>query len=1104
MTTRPDLSTTVARDVLDALSFRCIGPSRGGRVVAVAGDPDDAAVFYFGAVAGGVWKTTDAGRTWRNVSDGQLDTGAVGALTVSDSDPNVIWVGTGEGTIRGDVSHGDGVYRSGDGGRTWEHRGLDDTRHISEIIVHPRDPDRVLVAAFGHAFGPNEERGVFRTTDGGDTWDRVLYVDDGTGAADITIDPANPDVVYATLWEAHRNFWELSSGGPGSGIWRSDDGGSTWIEITGNRGLPRGLIGKVGVSASPVRAGRVWALVESDVDPGLYRSDDHGETWELVSDRIDLRYRPWYYMHVFADPVEADTVYVNNLSLWRSTDGGRTFTEIGTPHGDNHDLWIDPVDNRRMVQSNDGGANVSFDGGGAWTSIYNQLTAQLYTVTTDNREPYYHVYGTQQDNTSIAVPVSTNDDAIVWSDCYPAGTGESGFMAVDPTDDDIVYVGAVGSSTGGQGALQRYDHRSGQIRLVNVWPEEHGGIGPGELRYRFPWTFPILFSPHDPGVLYTAGNVVFRSTDEGHSWEPISDDLTRDDADKLGPSGGPITRDTSGAEHYCTIATLRESATEPGVLWAGSDDGLVHLTTDGGETWTDVTPPDLPAWSFVRTLEPSPHDPDTVYLAATRYKLDDPAPYLYRSTDRGQSWTSITGLGQGALPDETIVRVVRADPEMAGLLYLGTETGLFVSVDDGTSWHQWRANLPVTPIYDLLVKGDDLVLATHGRSFWVLDDLGPLRQLGRIDAATPAHLFQPPPSWRVLPNLIGGWAATEGRGYSVGSSKAVVFDAASDDGGRVDRSILDAGTAAPLGVTIAYHLSEAWVAAAERGAVGAGAGTANGNGDAAAPVISLSLVDVSGEPIRTFGPKPADWDRRSDDDKAFSPGPWLTVRPGLNTFVWDLRFPGAERVLGNKMTADAHQGPLVLPGRYGARLTVQTSDGVELVEEQWFEVTNDPRVEVEPDDLVEQLELLLALRDTISEAHRAVTRIRSLRPQVESWATRLASTSGNGDAAADDGAELARAVADELVDIEDHLIKPGDHRDTFRLHEPARLNEKLAALIPLVASADAPPTEASRHLADLHTAQIGEQLTRLDELVAGDLARLNEVIAAAAIPAILE
>ncbi|HXV72471.1 MAG TPA: glycosyl hydrolase, partial [Acidimicrobiia bacterium] len=532
------------------MTFRCIGPTRGGRVVAVAGHPNKPGVFYFGAVAGGVWKTEDAGTTWANLTDGQLGTSSVGAIAVSDSDPNVVFAGMGESCIRLDVSHGDGVYRSGDGGETWTHCGLADTRHIGAVRIHPKNPDLVYVAALGHAFGPNEERGLFRTRNGGRDWEKILYVSDRAGAVDVAFDPNNPEVLYATIWQTYRNFWELSSGGPDSGIWKSTDGGDTWREITRHKGLPpeSAIIGKVGVAASPARAGRVWALIESSEKPGLYRSDDFGETWKLVSADVNLRYRPWYYMHVTADTREADTVFVNNLDFWKSSDGGKTFTAIATPHGDNHELWIDPRDNQRMVQGNDGGANVSFNGGESWSTIYNQATAQMYTVTTDDREPFYYVYGTQQDNSSVAVPSGVNDHAITWSDCYPAGSGESGFMAVHPQDHNLVFVGAVGSSPGGGGSLQRYDHRSGQIRLINVWPEVHDGIGPGDLKVRFPWTYPILFSPHDPGVLYTAGNMVFRSTDQGHSWKPISPDLTRNDASKLAASGGPITKDTSGAE----------------------------------------------------------------------------------------------------------------------------------------------------------------------------------------------------------------------------------------------------------------------------------------------------------------------------------------------------------------------------------------------------------------------------------------------------------------------------------------------------------------------------------------------------------------------------
>ena len=657
------MSETISQPLLDAMKFRCIGPPRGGRVVAVAGCPCDPAVFYFGAVAGGVWKTDDAGTTWCNVSDGYFNTSSVGALTVSESDPNVIYAGMGESTIRLDISPGDGVYRSTDAGHRWEHLGLGETRHIAEIRVHPKDPDIVYVAALGNPFGASPERGVYRSINGGKSWERVLFNSEGAGAIDLALDPHNPSILYATAWEAHRNFWELSSGGPDSGIYRSVDGGDSWSEISRNPGLPAtGILGKIGITASRAKPGRVWTLIESVEAPGLYRSDDFGDTWSLATDNQELRYRPWYYMHVFADPVEADTVYITNLRMWKSTDAGASFTKLATPHGDNHDLWIDHQNNRRMIEGNDGGANVSFNAGDSWSTIYNQLTAQFYTVTTDNQQPHYRVYGTQQDNSSISVPSNSNDGAIAWGDCYIAGTGESGYMAVHPENANIVYVGAVGSSPGGGGALQRYDHKSGQTQLVNVWPEAHGGMGPGELKYRFPWTFPILFSPHDPGVLYTTGNVAFKSTDEGHSWHPISPDLTRNFKDKLGASGGPITLDTSAAEHYCTIYTFRESPHEAGVYWSGSDDGLVQVSRDSGQSWRDVTPPSLPEWSFIRTIEPSPHDAATVYVAATRYKLDDPTPYLFKSMDYGESWVDIVGKG---LPIDDFVRVIRADPGQA-------------------------------------------------------------------------------------------------------------------------------------------------------------------------------------------------------------------------------------------------------------------------------------------------------------------------------------------------------------------------------------------------------------------------------------------------------
>ena len=1007
------------------------------------------------------------------MSDGYLNTSSVGALAVSDSDPNVVYAGMGESTIRNDVSHGDGVYRSRDGGQTWVHLGLADTRHISEIRVHPKDPDTVYVAAQGHAFGPNEHRGVFRSTDGGVNWEHVLYVNENAGAADLSLDPTNPDVLYASLWEARRSFWSMSSGGPDSGLWKSVDGGSSWTDITRNKGLPQeGLLGKIGVSASPAQAGRVWTLIEATIGAGLYRSDDFGETWQLTTDKQALRYRPWYYMHVFADPRDADTVYITNLDMWRSTDGGATFKSISTPHGDNHDLWIDPRDNRRMIEGNDGGANVSLNAGASWSSIYNQCTAQFYTVTTDNRTPYYRVYGTQQDNSSIGVPSSSNDGAIAMGDCFLAGTGESGYMAVHPEDPNIVYIGAVGSSPGGGGALQRYDYRTGQIRLVNVWPQAHGGIGAGELKYRFPWTFPILFSPHDPGVLYTAGNVVFRSEDEGHSWSVVSPDLTRGDADKLVASGGPITKDTSGAEHYCTVSTLRESPHEKGVLWAGTDDGLVHVSRDGGETWQDVTPPDLPAWTFVRTVEPSHHDPATLYVAATGYKQLDPKPYVYRTTDYGESWVLIVGNAEHTLPDDDPVRVVRVDPRAQGILYVGTETGLYVSLDDGTTWRRWRSNLPVAPVYDLAVKGSDLVVATHGRSFWIMDDLTPLHQVDQPDSSNGLVLFAPTRTWRVLPDLCEAWVGTEGKQYWVGLGKPATFVNRKDESGRVERDYLDAGKGAALGALIYYRLETAPAADAE---------------------AKLEFLDEQSNLIRAFRPKPAGYEQLSDEDKALDPGPWMPVSAGVNRFVWNLRYPGAKRLRGNKTGEEADRGPLLLPGTYQVQISVGGHSQI-----RSFEIVNDTRSDVTTDALQEQLSLLLEVRDKMSELYTGVERLRDVSMQLAHWRSRLGR---QGDQPAIRTA--AQTLEKKLAGIETVLIIPGEQTDLFGLNDRVRLNAALATVISVIESADARPTTQARELATVYTKQIDAELAKLQRALDEDLVAFNQMVAEANLPAVL-
>ncbi len=726
-------AVTVDEMIVDGLTWVNIGPARGGRVQAVHGVVGDPMTYYMGATGGGVWKTNNAGASWSNITDGFLTTGSIGAIEVAPSDQNVIYVGAGEHDIRGNFSHGDGVYKSVDAGRTWTHVGLADTRQIGAIACDPRDEDVAYVAALGHIFGPNAERGVFKTTDGGDTWERILYVNDDTGAVDVQLDPFNPRVVYACFWEVSRTPWSLTSGGPGSSIWRSQDSGETWEELS--NGLPEGITGKATIAPSAAQRDRVWAIVEAK-DGGVFRSDDGGDSWRRVNSDAALRQRAWYYSHICADPQDADTVYVMNVRFWKSTDGGRTFSSIRVPHSDNHDIWIDPHDNQRMIEANDGGANVSFDGGRTWSRQDNQPTAQFYHVITDNNFPY-RVLGAQQDNSTVSITSQNRR----WGreDFHAVGGGESGYIAPRHDNPDIVYAGSY------LGYLTRYDHDLGMSRNIQVWPENAIGDGPAPLRYRFQWTFPVVVSVHDPDVVYTAGNVVFRSTNEGHSWEAISPDLTTDDETRQQSSGGPITKDNTGVEYYCTIFALAESPLDANVLWAGSDDGLVHVTSDGGETWTDVTPPNLGDWPLISLIEASPHEVDTAYLAVNRYKMDDFTPYIYKTTDRGASWSLIT---DGIDDDDAFVRAVREDPAAPGLLYAGTETGVWYSANGGGHWAPLQSNLPVVPVTDLVVKEHDLVVATQGRSFWKLDDLSPLRQLASVDDDAAVHVFEIDDHWR--------------------------------------------------------------------------------------------------------------------------------------------------------------------------------------------------------------------------------------------------------------------------------------------------------------------------------------------------------------------
>ena len=1080
----------------DALKWRNIGPPRGGRVVAVAGDPREPMTFYFGACAGGVWKTVDGGLYWRNVSDGFFTSAAIGAIAVARSDPNVVYAGTGETTIRIDVSYGDGLYRSSDAGRSWAALGLAETRHIGRICVHPDDPDLVYVAALGDAFGPNPERGVYRSRDGGKRWQKILDRGPDAGAVDLSMDPLNPRILFATFWQARRSFWHLNSGGPGSGLFRSMDGGDTWQELTGGgaapngkkgmtaNGLPAGLLGKLGVSVSGARAGRVYALIEGEGDKtGLYRSDDHGGRWSQVCDNRDLMHRPWYYTHVFADPGQADTVYVTNLQMWKSTDGGATFAEVTTPHGDNHDLWIDPANPRRMIEGNDGGACVSFNGGESWSSIYNQKTAQFYRLDVDNRYPY-RVYGTQQDNTSISVPSASEWGAITLGDCTYPGTGESGFIVVHPKEPDVVYCGAVGSSPGGSGALQRYDHRTRQIRLVNVWPEESTGVAPKDLKYRFAWTFPLVFAPGDPKTLYAGGNRVFRTRDEGTSWEPISPDLSLNERSRQGPSGGELTHDTAGAEVHATCACVAPSPHHTGEIWASTDDGLVHVTRDDGKRWRNVTPKAMPKLAYVGCVEISAHDADTVYVSATRYKLADYRPCLFRTRDGGKSWQSITG----DLPKGEITRVVRADPVRPGLLFVGTETGIFCTRDDGAHWLRMAGGLPVAPVYDLAIKGSDLVAATHGRSFWILDDISPLRELKVASKGNAPSVQLVTPRDTVRGKLA--WSAGMGNSKKgISYSPAFGIGAATEPFERADgsggRTHLDVGENPPLGAIVYYWLPDDFAGTVKLSFIGGeGAGGTGGKDREALHAFTSDDADA-----------PA----------AKRPG----TRPGLNRFVWDLRQRGPSKldpalvVRKNKPFAEESDdipGPAVAPGRYGVVLEVagggrsggSGGSGKKAAlagtrHEATFAVVKDPRVSTPQRAFEQQGALLRALYAKLSALNEGVNRLRRAKRQLRELEPRLA----GGHAVL---RERALALVAQLEAVEGVLVaaKRESPRDVLR--HPAGLDDTLGDLISVVAIADEAPTTQARQVAEEVMARVGAELGKLDALVGGEGATLNAAL----------
>lgn len=720
----------------DALEYRLIGPFRGGRSAAVTGVPEKPNLFYFGAAGGGVWKTENGGRTWENLSDGYFG-GSIGAIEVAKSDPNVIYVGGGEKTVRGNVSSGYGIWKTEDAGKTWKKAGLEKSRHVARLVTHPDDYNTVYAAVLGNIYKPTEERGVYKSTDGGKNWKKVLFSNAQSGAVDLIMDPNNPRILYASTWNVQRTPYSLSSGGEGSALWKSTDSGESWNEISKNKGFPVDTLGIIGVTVSPANSDRVWAIVENKEKGGVYRSDNGGTTWEHVNDDRSLRQRAWYYTRIYADPKDENIVYVLNVNYHKSTDGGKTFSSDKAPHGDHHDLWIAPQDPDRMIMGDDGGAQVTYDGGETWSTYHNQPTAQFYRVTTDNAFPY-RIYAAQQDNSTVRIRHRTEGGSISENDWEPTAGGESAHIAVDPENNDIVYGGSY------DGFLTRYNHETGTVRSISVWPDNPMGHGAEDLKYRFQWNFPVFFSPHNPDKLYTASNHLHVTTNEGESWEEISPDLTRNDKSKQKSSGGPITQDNTSVEYYSTIFAAAESPVQEGVIWTGSDDGLIHVTMDGGENWQNVTPKGMPEWMMINSIEPSSYDAGTAFVAGTRYKLGDFTPYLYKTTDFGKSWKKITN----GIASEHFTRVLREDPAQKGLLYAGTETGMYISFDDGANWKKFQLNLPIVPITDLAIKDNNLIVATQGRSLWILDDLTLIHQLKRVGKDANV-LFKPKDSYRM-------------------------------------------------------------------------------------------------------------------------------------------------------------------------------------------------------------------------------------------------------------------------------------------------------------------------------------------------------------------
>jgi len=1071
----PTAPLTFDSTVFTNLRWREIGPARGGRSAAVAGSVQRPNEYWMGTTGGGVFKTVDGGQNWSPASDRYFG-GTIGAIAVDPQNADVVWVGGGETDIRGNTAGGDGLWKTTDGGKTWALLGFRE-EHVAAIRIHPTNAHTAWLAVFGNPFRSGNARGVYKTTDGGKTFSRTLFVDDSTGAIDIQLDPSNPEVMYAATWQAYRTSWAMSSGGLGSALWKSADGGTTWTNLTKtSKGLPTGVIGKIGIAVSPARTSRVWAIIEHD-SGGVYRSDDAGATWQYINRDRKLRQRAWYYSNLAADPKDTNVVYALNVGFYRSRDGGKTFREyINVPHPDNHDLWIAPNDPQRMVNGNDGGATVTTNGGRAWTD-QEFPTAQFYHVDTNNDYPY-HICGAQQDNSTLCGP-SRGEGRVNLSDWKDAGGGESGFVTPHPTKPHIVFAGSYG------GLLTRKDMRTGFTRDVTVYPINPMGYSSKDIKVRFQWTFPIVFSRHNPAVLYAAGSRLFRSTDEGESWTPVSPELARRDPATMQASGGPITRDQTGVETYALIFAFDESPVRQGVLWVGTDDGLVWLSRNNGVSWENVTPRDIGDFTRISAVEPGAHDAGTAYVAANRYQLGDKSPIIYKTTDFGRTWTRIV---QGIAP-EHFVRVVREDPVRRGLLFAGTERGVYLSFDDGRNWTSLRRNLPLVPVHDLRIKEKDVILATHGRSFWVMDDISALRQLTPEVPTSAAHLFRPSDANR---NDFGGgffaqMMALLGGGGGVGANPpggALFHYYLKEPNQKVTLEFLDAAGAPIAAFTsdqdpesaadslrlesLKAHAIDSMVSKA---GLGRDSATKLATARFADPSALMQMVDI--EDLFSRPPRPAR----------------VPNKAGMNSFAWNMRYPDAVRFEGMILWAAGTTGPVAPPGSYRVRLRTGSD-----VQEHTFRLSRDPRSDATDADVQQQFTLLMAIRDKTTEANNAVRLVRNMRAQVGDRTPRLAGQ------AAQEFRQLAGDMMTEMSAGEREVYQVQNQSSQDPLNYPIKLNNQIASLAGTVGSGEYRPTRQAREAFATLSAELERQLLGINRAMNTRLPRLNAILRAAGLP----